>query len=107
MTVSFPTSGVKVTLFFVLSAFTLYLSAFDRKGESNKISNFYLRRLFRIAPLFYFMLVVAVINFVFTYHSYPSLNTILLNITFAYNFSPINFESLVWAGWTIGVEMLF
>jgi peptidoglycan/LPS O-acetylase OafA/YrhL len=101
-------SGViGVTLFFVISAFTLYLSTFNREGESNKTIKFYFRRLFRVAPLFYFMLVVWIINSILTSHTYPSLTTILLNITFTYNFSPKDFDSLVWAGWTVGVEMLF
>lgn len=98
---------IGVTLFFVISAFTLYLSTFKREGESNKTIKFYFRRLFRVAPLFYFMLVVWIINSILTSHTYPSLTTILLNITFTYNFSPKDFDSLVWAGWTVGVEMLF
>jgi peptidoglycan/LPS O-acetylase OafA/YrhL len=48
--------GLGVVLFFVISAFTLYLSGNNRKQETNQLRKFYLRRLFRIVPLFYFML---------------------------------------------------
>src|SRR5947209_15395493 len=42
-----------VQLFFVASAFTLFLSQDSRKNESHPIRNFFIRRFFRIAPLFY------------------------------------------------------
>ena len=35
------------------------------------------------------------------------INTILSSATFLFNLQPSNIESYVWAGWTIGVEMLF
>src|SRR4051812_26086677 len=44
-----------VQLFFVASAYTLCLSA-SRRAEPTK--NFYLRRFFRIAPLYYFAIVL-------------------------------------------------
>jgi peptidoglycan/LPS O-acetylase OafA/YrhL len=42
-----------VQLFFVASAFTLCLSYERRKNEKNPLLNFFIRRFFRIAPLFY------------------------------------------------------
>ncbi len=36
---------------------------------------------------------------------YPK--TVLLNLTFVFNLVPGKFDSLIYAGWTIGVEMLF
>lgn len=43
-----------VQLFFIVSAFTLFLSLSSRKSsEAKPILNFFLRRFFRIAPLFY------------------------------------------------------
>ncbi|NLZ74162.1 MAG: acyltransferase family protein, partial [Bacteroidales bacterium] len=47
-----------VQLFFVASAFTLCLSADYRKYECNKIRNYAIRRYFRIAPLYYFGIIV-------------------------------------------------
>lgn len=42
-----------VQLFFVASALTLCLSFHQRKDEPNPILAFYIRRLFRIAPMYY------------------------------------------------------
>lgn len=40
-----------VQLFFVISAYTLWLSSAKRKDEQNKLLNYFIRRVFRIAPL--------------------------------------------------------
>jgi peptidoglycan/LPS O-acetylase OafA/YrhL len=41
-----------VQLFYIISAFTLYLSYFRRsQDEISPVANFYIRRIFRIAPL--------------------------------------------------------
>ena len=48
--------GTAVRLFFVISAFSLCHTMKGHSGERGEIRNFYIRRLFRIAPLFYFML---------------------------------------------------
>ena len=48
------TGGTGVTLFFLMSPFCLCLSKQKRRQESQLTMNFYLRRFFRIAPLFYF-----------------------------------------------------
>jgi peptidoglycan/LPS O-acetylase OafA/YrhL len=42
-----------VQLFFIIIAFTFCLSAEHRKIERKPILNFFIRRFFRIAPLFY------------------------------------------------------
>lgn len=99
--------GSGVILFFVISAFTLFLSNDNRKTESNKTIKFYVRRFFRIAPLFYFMLLCWIPVYLYGLKTLISKKDILFNITFIYNFFPSKVESLVWAGWTIGVEMLF
>jgi peptidoglycan/LPS O-acetylase OafA/YrhL len=42
-----------VALFFVVSAFTLFLSNDNRKDEHSPVLNFFIRRVFRLAPMFY------------------------------------------------------
>lgn len=42
-----------VQLFFVASAYTLCLSSFNRKNETNKFTKYAIRRYFRIAPAYY------------------------------------------------------
>jgi len=42
-----------VQLFFVLSAITLIYSTQQREGESSHLKKYFIRRFFRIAPLYY------------------------------------------------------
>jgi peptidoglycan/LPS O-acetylase OafA/YrhL len=49
--------GSAVTLFFVISAFSLCHTMKAHTGQQGEIRDFYIRRLFRIAPLFYVVIV--------------------------------------------------
>jgi peptidoglycan/LPS O-acetylase OafA/YrhL len=96
-----------IPLFFILSAFTLYLSLDSRAGEKRKFFKFYLRRFFRIAPLFYLLLIIVVLDSLITQKAVPSWQDILVNFTFTNNLVPQYSMSLFSDGWTVGVEMLF
>jgi peptidoglycan/LPS O-acetylase OafA/YrhL len=100
------TGGTGVTLFFLLSAFTLMLSARRHAAESPSLKDFYLRRFFRIAPLFYVWIVVSLIRDTLLGGS-RTLGVILLNVLFCFNLIPGKSQGFVWAGWVLGVEMLF
>lgn len=93
-------------LFFVISAFTLYLSLDNKSGEKNRFIKFYIRRFFRIAPLFYLLLVFVVLDGIIQNRA-PSWLEILSNFSFTFNLVPEYSGSLTIGGWTIGVEMLF
>jgi peptidoglycan/LPS O-acetylase OafA/YrhL len=95
-----------VQLFFIISAFTLCLS-FDKRyrQEKHPLLNFYLRRLFRIVPLFYLAIIYYSLNF--TAPSILNLGTIISTLTFTNGFSPYTINALVPGGWTIVVEMGF
>jgi peptidoglycan/LPS O-acetylase OafA/YrhL len=97
--------GTGVTLFFVVSAFTLCFTLEARQGEPKRTASFYLRRVFRIVPLYYVWLTVMA----FTEWGWGTWHhkTLLLFTTFSYNFVPSCQEGLVWASWTLGVEMVF
>ncbi|WP_095091396.1 acyltransferase family protein [Mesorhizobium sophorae] len=101
-------SGVMgVNLFFLVSAFSLCLTMPKHDNEQRPYLGFMLRRFFRIAPLFYAVVI-------FSYWWNPAglpynLKTILANLTFIFNFIPGRGyqTSIIFAGWTIGVEMAF
>jgi len=97
--------GTGVTLFFVVSAFTLCASMNSRKGDS--VRNFYLRRFFRIAPLFYFWIALAWVRDWRWFHVHQPWWKVLLSASFTYNFIPGQEQGFVWASWTLGVEMIF
>jgi peptidoglycan/LPS O-acetylase OafA/YrhL len=98
--------GLGVTLFYVLSAFSLChstLISIDRPGWTR---DYFIKRFFRIAPLFYVMLAAWYALFYYR-NAAPGLGDVLLNLVFAFNFVPEKYESIVAAGWTVGVEMVF
>jgi peptidoglycan/LPS O-acetylase OafA/YrhL len=61
----------------------------------------------RIAPLFYAVLPIWLCVMWFKYHQAPNLTAIVANFTFLFGFIPGLHESIAWAGWSIGVEMIF
>jgi peptidoglycan/LPS O-acetylase OafA/YrhL len=103
-----------VQLFFMMSAITLFMSYDLKKGlEQNKILNFYLRRFFRIAPLFY----AAAVFYLFLIGTGPrywlgnessiSFWNIISTFSFTNSINPYWINSIVEGGWSIAIEMVF
>jgi peptidoglycan/LPS O-acetylase OafA/YrhL len=99
-----------VQLFFVVSAFTLYMSWSRRKSnEKHILRNFYIRRFFRIAPLFYF----AIIYFLYIQNywngnpNHITTSNILSTFFFINGAVPPWINNIVYGGWSITVEMTF
>jgi peptidoglycan/LPS O-acetylase OafA/YrhL len=99
--------GTGVTLFFIVSAFSLCYTMPLRQHNANPLRSFYLHRLFRIAPLFYVLIAVTLVRDLWLFASSHSLSEIALSATFLFNLVPGRQEGFVWASWTIGVEMVF
>jgi peptidoglycan/LPS O-acetylase OafA/YrhL len=102
-----------VQLFFIISALTLFRS-FDarRSAEARPLLNFWIRRIFRIAPAFYvaglFYLVA------FSGHRFDprmpvaiTFGSIVSTATFTHGFYPGWINQVVPGGWSIAVEMTF
>ena len=100
-----------VQLFYFISALTMCYMWKQREGESNPIKKFYIRRFFRIAPLFW----LAIPMYLFINGLGPSFfapegittRQILLTSTFLHGFWPDSIKSVVPGGWSIAVEMTF
>lgn len=96
-----------VQLFFMASAFTLFLSHSRRRSERRPYLNFFIRRYFRIAPMFYF----AIFYYLWQRHdssgSTNSLFNILSHLTFLHGFSPYWVNTIVPGDWSIAVEFCF
>ncbi len=99
--------GLGVPLFYTLSGFVLAYGYADALASRAQITHFYVRRVFRIAPLFYTALALwLAANWVMSGKTF-SAQTLFLNVTFLFGLVPGQHESVVWAGWSIGIEMLF
>ena len=104
---SFVTSGYSgVPLFFIISAFTLCHTSLGR-AETHPTLRFYGRRVIRIMPLFYCVLVVELARRILLSHQHISSRIVLLNAAVLFNFVPGKEQGIVMASWSIGVEMLF
>lgn len=102
-----------VQLFFVASAFTLFLSYTNRiqaEGENTKY-NFFIRRIFRISPMYY----LAALCYSLIYYYHPAYDSgkpvelwkVIVNLCYVNGFVPGAINFIPPGGWSVGVEMLF
>lgn len=93
-----------VQLFFIVSAFTLYLSAANRKSEKRPLLNFFIRRYFRISPMFYAAVVIAFFCWreVVAPPRYLALSAVYLN-----GFLPSTLSGAAAATWSVATEAAF
>jgi peptidoglycan/LPS O-acetylase OafA/YrhL len=103
-----------VQLFYMLSAFTLFLTYTSHsRQELYPKRNFFIRRFFRIAPLYY----LAIIYYLwqdgfgprFWLGDAPGVSNlnILSNFLLLHSFSPRWINSVVPGGWSVGIEFVF
>ncbi|OYQ36911.1 hypothetical protein CHU95_02685 [Niveispirillum lacus] len=98
-------SGVK--LFFVLSAFSLCLTMPAHLCSGAPLFSFFTKRFLRIAPLFYLVTVYQLLSMQIAQGQLPPFDILLANFTLLFNLYPKAADCLIFAGWTIGVEVLF
>ena len=101
------TFGAGVTLFFMLSCFSLFHSTQNQIYRDNWLFVYVMKRIFRIYPLFLLMIGVHLILHYLLYDKVYSFAEIFSNLLILYQFYPGQHTSFVWAGWTIGVEVTF
>ncbi len=102
-----------VQLFFVTSAYTLCESASRRRSEKRWVLGFFVRRWFRIAPLYYIAIFFYFcVSLVTARYGNPSIlnyseAAIAANLIFIHGFFPFANNNIVPGGWSIGCEMAF
>jgi len=97
-----------VQLFYTLSALTLFLT---RRDEPHATRNFFIRRFFRIAPMFYVTVALYTMqswlwNFGAPLEHQMPLARVLSLVTFTHGFSPTWMNGL-FGEWSIAIEVLF
>lgn len=100
-----------VQLFFIVSAYTMCVMWTKRAGEQAPVYKFYMRRLLRIAPLYW----LAVFVYLLAYGVGPSgwapegvsVAAIAMNLTFTHSLAPEAMNAIIAGGWSISVEMAF
>jgi peptidoglycan/LPS O-acetylase OafA/YrhL len=103
-------AAMGVQLFYVLSAFTLFLSQHKRDADP---SAFFRRRYLRIAPLYYVAIVYYVGQLAYAQHTtvitFIEQNTtnILANVFLIHGLNPVWINSIIPGGWSVGIEVLF
>jgi peptidoglycan/LPS O-acetylase OafA/YrhL len=101
-----------VQLFFVLSAFLIFESLDRLRGKALPLTEFFVHRFLRIAPLYYTAIVVSFVMFCVLFPSlgmgpaYTPTN-ILANVLFLHGLVPAANQSIVGGGWSVGTEVLF
>jgi peptidoglycan/LPS O-acetylase OafA/YrhL len=99
--------GNGVSLFFVVSGFTMCLTMNGRQNEQRATLRFYVRRTCRIVPLFYAWIAATCLRDYLMFDKMHTVREVLLNASFGYHFVPGMQEGIVMASWTLAVEMLF
>jgi peptidoglycan/LPS O-acetylase OafA/YrhL len=105
---AFGAKGVQ--LFYIVSALTLMMSMNKRGQERNATLNFFLRRFFRIAPVFYLaLLLYCILGWKFTSSGIlpTPLPRALLIASFLNGWRPDTINAPVTGQWSIAVEMMF
>jgi len=98
--------GFGVHLFFILSAYSLMHSTGHTLSRPAWAQQFFIKRLCRIAPLFYCVLAIMLFRPPLATSPIPDIVQIaLLNLTFTFGLVPGS--EAVWGGWAVGVEMMF
>jgi peptidoglycan/LPS O-acetylase OafA/YrhL/SAM-dependent methyltransferase len=99
--------GSGVALFFVISTFSLFYTMPRHIACGMPRTSFYIHRFFRIAPLFFGWLALSILWDSRPGHVGHSVAEVLANCFLIFNLFTESKTGIVWASWTVGVEMLF
>ncbi len=107
----FDVGEIGVQLFFIISALTMCHMWEQRREEANRTAKFYVRRIMRIAPLFWlaaaFYIAVNGMGPSFWAHDGMTRSDVGLTMLFLHGFWPPAINNVVPGGWSIAVEMTF
>lgn len=90
--------------FFIISGFAMFVAYHDKIATAGDVRAYLLKRYFRIAPLYFAVLVVRM-----CLGDWPGdiLYRLVLNLTLTFGLANPGVTSLLGGGWSIGIEMVF
>jgi peptidoglycan/LPS O-acetylase OafA/YrhL len=96
-----------VQLFLIIAGFSLSYAYYEHLRTQAEVRDYFIHRFFRIAPLFYVLLLIYGVYLYFTNNVSFTLNAYLLNFTFLFNLFPGIQEGILPAGWFMSLIFLF
>ncbi|WP_181176339.1 acyltransferase [Mesorhizobium sp. B2-3-5] len=99
--------GYGVPLFYIVSAFGLFVGYAGGLGSRLELRDYYVRRFRRIAPLFYFVMLFYIPFCWLMWGTTIPLSQFISSGLFIFNLIPQHVTGFVAASWSIGVEMAF
>ena len=98
-----------VQLFYIISAFTIFLTYSKRVTiEKTPVINFFIRRFFRIAPLFYICLIIYSLRMIlFDGFGDLTLGKFISAITFTNSFHYNWINGIIPGSWSVAIEVVF
>jgi peptidoglycan/LPS O-acetylase OafA/YrhL len=97
--------GFSVHLFFIVSAYSLMYSTQSKVGQPNWLFDYFVKRYFRIAPLWYAMIAFFIGYGFYIAKGWKTVPNLIMSLTFSFGFAPET--GIVWGGWSVGAEMIF
>lgn len=103
------TGGIGVHLFFVISGFLITLLLIKEEQVQGKINLgfFYVRRILRIWPLYYLVLILGMFVLPFLFDTFTFKGNIPLNLLFLNNFDMVSQAPNVGITWSVAIEEQF
>lgn len=95
-----------VQIFYIISAFTIMMSI-DRLKNRGGYGAFYLRRAFRILPVWYIALILMYFYNLFVREITGSLGSVVIHVFLLHGIFPQYISDIIGHGWSVGVEILF
>jgi exopolysaccharide production protein ExoZ len=93
-----------VDIFFVISGFIMYYTNHDRFGRANASSDFFVRRIIRIVPLYWLCTLVIVIAHLCGLYRHMQITSISVGLSLLFLPNP---NIVLGFGWTLNYEMYF
>lgn len=103
------TGGIGVHIFFVISGFLITFLMIKEQNEKGKVNikNFYLRRILRIWPLYYFILLSGIFILPHLFKEFYFFGNLFNNLAFLNNFDMHDQTDNIGIAWSVAIEEQF